>query len=98
MAMTLNEAQARIAIIHAAISEFHSGKARKSLKIGGHEFNREIINQTVKLDDLYKERDLLQTIIDAWTNANANVLLVKDNVSFPLMVTKGPTQLRNGGY
>lgn len=40
MALTIEEAQAELATVKAAINEYILGKRRKSIKVGSHEFER----------------------------------------------------------
>lgn len=91
--MSLAEAQSRLASVQATIDSYYAGTLRKTLRTGTHEFNRQVEYVDIKIDDLLLERSRLQTIID--TYIPPAVVLFKDNNSFPLVVTKKPTDRRN---
>ena len=87
--ITLAEAQAQLITVKAAISEYLVGTRRRSLKLGGKEFNREIINADIKLSDLISERVRLETIITA-LSPTVQVPVFRKNTSFHLNVTSKP--------
>ena len=94
--LSLADAQAQLNIINAAIAEYYSGTRRRSLKVGGKEFNREIINADIRISDLILERTRLNNIIASYNPPV--VVLFKGNTSFPLFVTKKPTDNARGNY
>ncbi|MCX6733054.1 MAG: hypothetical protein NTV98_05960 [Candidatus Roizmanbacteria bacterium] len=95
--LSFAEASAQLATINAAISEYYAGTRRRSLIVGGHEFNRQVTYADISITALLQERTRLQAIVDAYSPP-AQVLF-KGNTSFPLQVTKKPTSNRfNGGY
>lgn len=98
--LSFAEASAQLATINAAISEYYAGTRRRSLMVGGHEFNRQVMYADIKIDDLLKERTRLQATVDAYSPPTQ--VLFKGNTSFPLLVTKKPTDIssryNNGGY
>lgn len=93
--LSLADAQQQLSVINAAIAEYYAGTRRRSLKLGGKEFNREIINQDIKIEALLQERMRLQAIVDSWQPPQ--VVLFRGNTSFPLIVTKKPTDTRPKG-
>jgi len=87
--MTLSEAQADLAIINAAISEYLSGTRRRTLKVGGIEFNRAIAYTDIKYSDLTAERTRLEGIISALSPVTVTPKF-RQNTTFPLLVTGNP--------
>lgn len=86
---TLAEAQAALVTIKAAINEYYNGTRRRSLKVGGREFNRSIEYADIALSDLITERNRLEEIIAAYSPPKQVVF--KGNTNFPLFVTRKPT-------
>jgi hypothetical protein len=87
--MILEQAQADLAVINAAISEFLLGKRRRTLRVGGREFNREVNFSDIKYSDLTAERTRLEGIISALTDTVVTPRF-RQNTTFPLNVTSKP--------
>jgi hypothetical protein len=87
--MTLEEAQADLVTINAAISEYLTGKRRRTLKVGGKEFNRELGFADIKYSDLTAERTRLEGIISSLSSTTITPRF-RQNTTFPLNVTSKP--------
>jgi len=87
---TLAEAQQMLSIVNAAISEYVTGKRRKSLKIGTHEFMRAYTYEGLTWQELINERTRLQQLIDALQPEIIVKPIFAQNTNFPFIVTKSP--------
>lgn len=86
---TLAEAEIMLSTINAAISEYASGKRRKLLKLGTHEFMRSYEFAQPTWNELLTERTRLETLITSLTTS-AVTPVFRQNTSFPLIVTSKP--------
>jgi predicted transcriptional regulator len=86
---TLAEAEIMLSTINAAISEYASGKRRKIVRLGTHEFSRSYEFVAPTWTELLNERTRLEQLIVSLTPTVITPTF-RQNTTFPLIVSSKP--------
>lgn len=88
MNLTLEEAQAQLATINAAITEYRTGTRRTKLTVGskGYERRYEFSDPKDFYKTLCQERDNLQTYIDSLLGKVSNTPVFTAYATIPVVV------------